>query len=366
MTDDKNNIIHILCDGEYRKLFPTALMGFAIRLVDPQKPIPADIMTLMVDVDLKNPDMVSRLRAFRKVSQRGAEQIFAIGKNDLQDELQATSLGARKTITKPLSEKAVGQYIEECRKALGLSGHTATLAVQNGADAIKDSFDNLQNGTSVDIDKITEAGSNIADSIADLGISEWLSTVRVYHQTTFQHILLVTGIACAFAQYTGMSKADIAKLTQAGLLHDIGKVWISDAILDKPGKLSDDEFAIIKRHPVDGYNKLLEQGDVGQDVLHGVKHHHEYLDGSGYPDGLTANDIPDLTRILTICDIMGALLEERSYKPPFSVEKSISILKDMGKDGKIELALVLALETVMKHQVPKAHVVADTAKSQSA
>lgn len=341
-------------------------MGFAVRILDPQKPIPADIMRLMVDVDLRDPDMISRLRAFRKVSQRGAEQIVAIGKNDLQDELQATALGARKTITKPLTEKAVAQYILECREKLGIHGQTAIESVQSGADAIKDSLDRLQDGLPVDINKIAEAGSNIATSIADLGIAEWLSTVRVYHQSTFQHILLVTGIACAFGQHTGMSKADIAKLTQAGLLHDIGKVWISDAILDKPGKLSDEEFTIVKRHPVDGYNKLMEQGDVSPDILHGVKHHHEYLDGSGYPDGLMAQDIPDLTRILTICDIIGALLEERSYKPPFSAEKSISILKGMGKDGKIELALVLALESMMKHQVPKPHLASMLVQSQSA
>ncbi|MEQ9346423.1 MAG: HD domain-containing protein [Thalassospira sp.] len=323
-------------------------MGFELDLLDPQKPIPADTMFLMVDVDLKNPDMLSRLRAFRKVSQRGSDLVIAIGKNDLQDELQATALGAKKPIVKPISEKSIATYIEQRRTASGMTGKTATAAAEIGAKAIKDSFDEFKNDTAIDVDKISEAGRNIAASIADLGISEWLSTVRIYHQSTFQHILLVTGIACAFAQNTGMSKADIAKLTQAGLLHDVGKVSIPDAILDKPGKLTAEEFDIVKRHPVDGFNKLNAQGNIDASILHGVRHHHEYLDGSGYPDGLTADQIPDLTRILTICDIMGALLEERSYKPRFSVAKSIEILKEMGKEGKLERALVLALETVMK------------------
>lgn len=292
--------------------------------------------------------MISQLRAFRKVSQRGSDQVFAIGKNDLQDELQATALGARKTIVKPLSDKSLASYIEERRAAAGMTGKTAKTSAQVGAKAIEDSLDEIKNNSAVDIDKISEAGRNIAESIADLGISEWLSTVRIYHQSTFQHILLVTGIACAFAQNTGMSKADVAKLTEAGLLHDIGKVSIPDAILDKPGKLTAEEFEIVKRHPVDGYNKLNKQGNIDASILHGVKHHHEYLDGSGYPDGLTADQIPDLTRILTICDIMGALLEERSYKPRFSIAKSIGILKEMAKEGKLELALVLALDTVMK------------------
>lgn len=348
MLDKNNNIVHILCDGEHRQLLPKALMGFDVHLLDPQKPIPAGTMLLMVDVDLRDPDMLSRLRAFRKVSQRGSEQIIAIGKNDLQDELQAAALGARKTIVKPLSEKSLASYIDERRIQTFVTSKTATAAAQAGAKAIKDSFEEVKRNSAVDIDKIGEAGRNIAESIADLGISEWLSTVRIYHQSTFQHILLVTGLACAFAQNTGMSKSDIAKLTQAGLLHDIGKVWIPDAILDKPGKLTVEEYEIVKRHPVDGYNKLNEQGNIDPSVLHSVKYHHEYLNGSGYPDGLTANQIPDMTRILTICDIMGALLEERAYKPRFTVSKSIAILKEMVAQGKLEQALVLALETVME------------------
>lgn len=354
--NDRQNIIHVLCDEEHRHMLPSALMGFGVRLLDPHKPIPGSTMILMVDVDLRNPEMVARLREFRKVSQRGSDQIFAIGKNDLQDELQATALGARKTITKPINEKVLAKHIEERRVALGLTGQTAITAAQAGAQAIQDSFDEAKGDTPVNTDKISEAGKNIAASIADLGISEWLSTVRVYHQSTFQHILLVTGIACAFAQNTGMSNSDIAKLTQAGLLHDIGKVWIPEEILDKPGKLTAEEFDIVKRHPMDGYNKLSSQGNIDPLILHGVRHHHEYLNGSGYPDGLSAPEIPDLTRILTICDIMGALLEDRSYKPPFSIERSTSILMKMADDGKVERALVRALAHVMtQHWTPAEH-----------
>ena len=340
-------------------MLPESLMGFDLCLLDPAKPIRADIMSLIIDVDLQNPDMIARLRAFRKVSERGSDQIIAIGKGNLQDELQATALGARKTILKPLSEKSLATYIEDRRTAYGMTGKTATATTQLAAKAIQNSFDKITSNQPVDLKQINEAGQNIATAIADLGISEWLSTVRVYHQSTFQHILLVTGIACAFAQSTGMSKTDVAKLTEAGLLHDIGKIWISDTILDKPGELTPEEFEIIKRHPVEGYKKLSEQGNLDPAVLHSVRHHHEYLDGSGYPDGLMADTIPDLTRILTICDIMGALLEERAYKPRFSIEKSLSILKSMGKEGKVELALVLALETVMKKHTSIPDNVAD-------
>ena len=98
-------------------------------------------------------------------------------------------------------------------------------------------------------------------------------------------------------------------MTVGGLLHDIGKAQVSTDILDKPGKLTDAEFAEIKKHPVIGYDYLRKQNLIAAETLAAVRHHHEYLDGSGYPDGLTAPQIGDLTRITTICDVDRKVIE---------------------------------------------------------
>ncbi len=127
-------------------------------------------------------------------------------------------------------------------------------------------------------------------------------------------------------------------------LHDVGKARIPLTILDKPGRLDQGEQEIMERHPVIGYDLLKSVPEISPEILDGVKHHHEYLDGSGYPDGLTAPEISDLVRLLTISDIFAALVERRPYRPPVSNQDAYRILCDM--DGKLEAALLRAFRSV--------------------
>ena len=130
----------------------------------------------------------------------------------------------------------------------------------------------------------------------------------------------------------------------AATLHDIGKAHIPLSILDKPGSLDPAEDEIMRRHPVIGYELLKDIPDVGPEILDGVRHHHEYLDGSGYPDALTAPEISDLVRLLTISDIFAALIESRPYRPAMPRENAYKIL--CGMEGKLERSLVKAFRKV--------------------
>jgi putative nucleotidyltransferase with HDIG domain len=161
---------------------------------------------------------------------------------------------------------------------------------------------------------------------------------------TYQHCLLVTGLAVAFGQQLGVSRSDRQRLSFAGMLHDIGKARIPLAILEKPGRLDDDETAVMKRHPQFGFDALGTVPGLPSEMLDMVVHHHEYLDGSGYPHGLCASDIADLVRMITIADIFGALIERRSYKPPLSGSAAYRILLDMGP--KLDMDLVRAFQSV--------------------
>ena len=265
--------------------------------------------------------------------------------------MQATTLGARKTVPKPLGDAGLAKIIEDLREAEGIFTPTASKAVNVAAKTLENTFTQFGANKPVDLGEVAATGEEIAKTISDIGVSEWLSTVRAYHQTTFQHILIVTGLACSFATAMGMRRTDIEKLTIAGLLHDIGKVDIPAAILDKPGKLTSEEFDVIRTHPPAGYRFLARQSGIAEDVLDAILHHHEFLDGTGYPDGLAGDQIRDLTRILTVCDIMGALLERRSYKEPFTVAESLAILLRMAQEGKLEKVLVHALGKVMEKNV---------------
>jgi HD-GYP domain-containing protein (c-di-GMP phosphodiesterase class II) len=137
---------------------------------------------------------------------------------------------------------------------------------------------------------------------------------------------------------------DVKGLGIAATLHDIGKAHIPLSILDKAGCLDPSEEEIMRRHPVIGYELLKDVSGIGPEILDGVRHHHEYLDGSGYPDALMAPEISDLVRLLTISDIFAALIESRPYRPTMPRQNAYKIL--CGMDGKLEQPLVKAFRNV--------------------
>jgi HD-GYP domain-containing protein (c-di-GMP phosphodiesterase class II) len=144
---------------------------------------------------------------------------------------------------------------------------------------------------------------------------------------THGHSERVRNYAVLAAMKMGMSDADIQTMRLGAMLHDVGKIGVSDAVLNKVEKLSDDEWDAIKRHPVIGYNVLEPVGFITKEHLALVRSHHERLDGSGYPDGLIGTDIDDLVRILAVADTYDAMSGDRAYRKELPVEKIIDELK---------------------------------------
>ena len=173
---------------------------------------------------------------------------------------------------------------------------------------------------------------------------EWLTAVGCHHEASYRHCLFVTGFAVAFAQHLGMREDDQRRLTRAALLHDVGKAFVAVAILDKQGKLTEEEVAEIRSHPRRGYDALKAQGGFPPEMLDVVLHHHELLDGSGYPEGLAGSEISDIVRLTTIVDIYAALVEKRAYRMPFTHAKAFSIMEGMG--GKLDQQLLQAFRPV--------------------
>jgi putative nucleotidyltransferase with HDIG domain len=171
-----------------------------------------------------------------------------------------------------------------------------------------------------------------------------LTAVGCHHQASYRHCLFVTGFAVAFAQHLGMREDDQRRLTRAALLHDVGKAFVPVAILDKQGKLSDEELALIREHPQRGYDALAAQGGFPAEMLDVVLHHHELLDGTGYPNGLAGNQISDIVRLTTIVDFYAALVEKRAYRMPFTHAKAFSTMEGMG--GKLDQQLLQAFRPV--------------------
>ncbi|MEM8945431.1 MAG: HD-GYP domain-containing protein [Planctomycetota bacterium] len=154
-----------------------------------------------------------------------------------------------------------------------------------------------------------------------------VSAVEAKDQYTCGHSERVALYAKRLAQQIGYSDDACELLYLTGLLHDIGKIAINDAILNKPDRLSDDEFAEIQRHPEEGW-KILQGLTQLDYVLPGVLHHHERVDGQGYPDHLAGNRIPRDGRILAVADAYDAMTSDRAYRTGMPHEKAMGILRD--------------------------------------
>lgn len=157
-------------------------------------------------------------------------------------------------------------------------------------------------------------------------ITALVRTIEAKDAYTSGHSTRVAELAHALGKHVGLGEKELQLLEWAGLMHDIGKIGISDKILYKPGKLTDDEFAEIKWHPVKSFN-VLEPIEALHAALPAVKHHHEHYDGSGYPDGLTGEAIPFSARMLQVADVWDALTSTRSYRESMPVEKALGIMR---------------------------------------
>ncbi len=228
---------------------------------------------------------------------------------------------------------------------------TVLRSIDAGVEALDEGFRGLVADKAFDTVGMENASGLIADAIDEAGVNDFMSAVRGHHIGTFQHCMLVTATAAAFARQSGMRRQDVLTITKAGLLHDIGKAAIPLEILDKPGMLDTEEAQTMRQHPVIGYDYLANRSRLSEATLRSVRGHHEYLDGSGYPDGLSGAEIDDITRIITIADVYAALVERRAYKPPKSAQEAMLILNTMADNGKLEAALVREFGRIMTPQL---------------
>jgi putative nucleotidyltransferase with HDIG domain len=299
---------------------------------------------LMVDIDLRQMTRVDQLRFVLQELSDIPEKLFVVHNLSRSMVAQAYALGATSIISRPKEAVLKVAEIEHAETAAEDDAADPALEMDEGVAAFASIFSNARRGKPMKLADAQRATSKIITRVGQDGLSTWLDEVRRYHQGTFQHCLLVTGVAVAFGLDVGFSGGDVSRLGMAATLHDIGKARIPLSILDKPGRLDPEEEEIIRRHPAIGYDLLKGVRGINPEILDGVRHHHEYLDGSGYPDGLSGSQISDLVRLLTISDIFAALVESRPYKPPMPRPDAYQIL--CGMEGKLEGALLRAFRNV--------------------
>lgn len=292
---------------------------------------------LLFDLDLRNPEVVDLARDAMRSVGSGRQITFIVPDDCYFEQIQASALGATDTIDSQPS--VIRNWLKSERSLQMPAGQAPASIVDTGA-ALSAVLSEDAKHRLIDLGSLLPATLAIEDDIRSVGITNWLSDVRCHHSGTLQHCLIVTGVATAFAVQLGFSREDTRRTCLAALLHDVGKAGIPTSILDKPGRLSDEERAVIQSHPRLGFERLCSSGTLDGDILDAVLHHHELLDGSGYPDRLSAAAIRDLTRIITISDVYGALIERRSYKRELSPTAAYRAISDMASSGLLEAPLV--------------------------
>jgi HD-GYP domain-containing protein (c-di-GMP phosphodiesterase class II) len=193
------------------------------------------------------------------------------------------------------------------------------------------------------------AAEIVASEEAYLGARVRALMVRLADKdtSTEEHTRRVAALAVELGEQLGLSPNKLRSLAIGGLLHDIGKLSVPTAILRKPGSLDDDEFGAIKLHPERGSELLSELGGFDDGVKRLVLDHHERLDGTGYPRGVHGDDLDLATRILAVCDVYDALVSPRVYRPAWTREQALELLRDesdAGFDGRCVTALERVLE----------------------
>ena len=156
-----------------------------------------------------------------------------------------------------------------------------------------------------------------------------LQNMRQYHDLTFTHSLNVALICNVFSEWLHFPQADRELATTCGLFHDIGKLAIPEDIIKKPSRLTDEEYNIIKTHPVEGY-KILKQQDIDQHIKNAALMHHERCDGGGYPLGVTGDKIDKFAKVVAIADVYDAMTAARVYRGPLC---PLSVIEIFEKEG---------------------------------
>jgi len=169
-------------------------------------------------------------------------------------------------------------------------------------------------GKAVEMDKVAPVVESITESILrNSGALLSLLRIKTKDDYTFLHSVSVCTLLVAFCRSRGMDEETIYQAGIGGLVHDTGKALVPDAILNKPGRLTDEEFAIIKRHPRDGYDILRRTPGIGPIPLDITLHHHERRDGSGYPEMQNEAEISELAQMAAIVDVYDAITSDRCY-----------------------------------------------------
>ena len=204
---------------------------------------------------------------------------------------------------------------------------------QRASSNISRILDEARLGKTLDTNDAKGAVTQMVSAItANPNSMLWLTNLRLKHERTASHCLNSAILCIAFGKHIGLSEEDLNVLGQGAMLHDIGKVRIPPNILDKAGALTDSEIQLVRRHPIDGEAVLKLTRQLPDKVLEIVRHHHERIDGKGYPDGLAGDQVPLGARVVGMVDTYDSLTSDTPYSMAKTPADALAVLRAEGAD----------------------------------
>lgn len=181
----------------------------------------------------------------------------------------------------------------------------------------------------MNLDAVSDCAAEIVDKLMEAeDYMHDMETIKAYDENTFEHCINVATTAVTMGIGIGYNYYRLKNLAVGALLHDIGKQLVPIEIINKNGRLTDEEMQIVREHPDYGYRLLSKDINIHSATREIVHQHHENWDGSGYPRGLKKDEIYELAMVTHVCDVFDALISKRSYKSAFTYQTAIDILKD--------------------------------------
>lgn len=305
---------------------------------------------IVCDIDLANPSSVKLAAAALPKAEGDADvPVLVLGRNGggatgaLPTSLRATEFihnGAPPALILAVAKRLINEH--QSRKKRLARPVDARESALDAAGSLSSCLNAAKRSEAVSPAELEKGATIVLSAVKQTNIRSWLNVVRRFDDATYQHCLLVAGLVAALSIKLGLTAARQNRLTQAALIHDVGKSRVNPSILNKPGALSKPEKDIMQTHVTLGYEMLVRQNNIVPVILDVVRHHHECLDGTGYPDGLKGSQISDSVRIVTICDIYAALIERRPYKTPMPPAQALAVLSGMGPKLDKELLKIFA------------------------
>jgi len=257
-----------------------------------------------------NQFLIDSEKDIRKIIQAGIKQVEI----DISKGLDVYIAPENTEEQSPPAAPEDSQAAEPQNSSYSNELHHAKVAFAEAGEVITTMMADVKMGRQVELESVNPVINNLCDSIlrnqnALLG----LSRIRMMDKYTFEHSVSVAVLLMSFAKNMQMDTATIKQMGTGGLLHDIGKTLTPDEILNKPGKLSDKEFAIMRNHVVDSRRILQKTKNLSQIALNVAAQHHERFDGSGYPDGLKGEQISLHGQMAAIVDVYDAITADRCY-----------------------------------------------------